>query len=136
MKKSLSIALFIAAFSFLSASNAKPVPKAKPQAEKPLLTATLLYDDGIVKYVGEVVNGKEHGKGISFDMYGKKVFEGQFRNGLPNGLGKMYDDEGRLSFEGEVANGVPTDNGVWFASDVTDINTESIHSKESVAIQK
>lgn len=125
MKKKIIAIIFILSITVLSAADKTNLPKGKVPAEKPVLTATFCYEDGVVKYVGEVANGKENGKGISYDMYGKKIFEGQFKNGSPNGLGKLYDENGNLNYEGEVVNGVPTENGTWFITNVSDLNVNT-----------
>ena len=58
-----------------------------------------------LKFEGEYLNGKRHGKGKEYDRNGKLEFEGEYLNGERNGKGKEYDENGKLKFEGEYLNG-------------------------------
>ena len=67
------------------------------------------YDNGKLKFEGEYLNGKRHGKGKEYFKVGewKSVdFEGEYLNGKRwNGKVKDYYDYDKLKFEGEYLNG-------------------------------
>ena len=59
--------------------------------------------NGKVRYEGEYLNGKKHGKGKEFNKYNKLLYEGEYSNGKRNGKGKEYTEllPSYLIFEGE-----------------------------------
>jgi len=69
-----------------------------------------------LKYEGERLNGKAHGKGkVTFDAL--NWYEGDFVDGTIQGMGAFYRN-GYLYYEGEVRNGVPNGTGVVYQVDV------------------
>jgi len=67
---------------------------------------TLYYDNGIMKYKGDLVDGKRHGFGTSWSDNGRLDYVGEWKDDKRHGKGKMYyyfsDD---LFFEGTWADG-------------------------------
>ena len=59
---------------------------------------------GILIYNGDYSNGIWHGKGKEYDIFDKFYFEGEFKNGEKNRKGKEYSKSGKLRFEGEYIN--------------------------------
>eukprot|EP01094_Clydonella_sp_ATCC50884_P027696 TRINITY_DN8069_c0_g1_i1.p2 TRINITY_DN8069_c0_g1~~TRINITY_DN8069_c0_g1_i1.p2 ORF type:complete len:123 (-),score=25.95 TRINITY_DN8069_c0_g1_i1:454-822(-) len=41
-------------------------------------------------YKGEFVNGKKHGRGITFDQHGRTQHEGEYRDGMFSGFGHYF----------------------------------------------
>ena len=62
------------------------------------------YIDNTLRFEGEFLNGKRHGKGKEYNKYGKLIFEGEYLNGKRHGKGKEYNKFGDLTFEGEYLN--------------------------------
>ena len=68
-------------------------------------------EEKVLKYEGEYLNGKRHGKGKEFTKNKILVYEGEYKNGLLYGKGKQYDDlfskgrEPKLKYEGEFKYG-------------------------------
>ena len=59
-----------------------------------------------MKYEGEYLKGKRHGKGKEYSYEnGNLEFQGEYLNGEKNGKGKEYYNNGLLKFEGEYLNG-------------------------------
>ena len=58
---------------------------------------------GQLKYEGEYLNGKKHGKGKEY-YEGQLEYEGEYLNGNRHGKGKQYY-EGQLEYEGEYLYG-------------------------------
>ena len=54
------------------------------------------YDNGMLEFEDEYINGKRNGKGKEYwDIIKKVKFEGEYLNGKINGKGKKYDDSWR-----------------------------------------
>ena len=67
-----------------------------------------LYSNGKIKYEGEFLDGKMHGKGREYDYYKSVtlIFEGEYINGQKwNGKGQEYDYDNKLILEREYLNG-------------------------------
>ena len=62
------------------------------------------YDNGLLKYEGEILGGKYNGKGKEYYDNGKILYEGEYLNGEANGKGKEYNRNGYLIFEGFYKN--------------------------------
>jgi len=58
-----------------------------------------------IKFEGNYLNGKKHGKLIEYSDEGKILFEGNYSNGSKYGKGKQYDYYGNLKFDGEYLDG-------------------------------
>ena len=58
------------------------------------------FDDGVLIFEGEYLNGKINGKGKEYFDDGILKYEGEFLNG-ERWNGKEYDDDGKFKFEGE-----------------------------------
>ena len=63
------------------------------------------YEDNILTFEGEYLNGERNGKGKEYGKDGKLIFEGIYLNGKRIGKGKEYYKSGELKFEGEYLNG-------------------------------
>ena len=66
----------------------------------------LSLDENKLKYEGEFLNGKKHGKGIEYEKYSEIKYEGEYLNGKKKGKGKEYFNRyfPQLIFEGEYFN--------------------------------
>ena len=66
-------------------------------------------DQKVLKYEGEYLNGKRHGKGKEYSKYKSLRYEGEFRNGKYHGQGKLFDEYfgilGKAKYEGEFIDG-------------------------------
>ena len=62
----------------------------------------IFFNDKLI-FEGESLNEKKNGKGIEYDLKGKKIFEGEYLNDKRNGKGIEYNFDGE--FEGEFRNG-------------------------------
>ncbi|SHJ24330.1 MORN repeat-containing protein [Lutispora thermophila] len=64
---------------------------------------------GILKYEGQLKDGKPHGMGKGYDWHSDRgavlSYEGEYKNGLPDGYGKSYDIYGNLNYIGQYKNG-------------------------------
>ena len=69
------------------------------------------YIDKIIRFEGEYLNGKRHGKGKEYNNNGKLIFEGEYLNGKRHGKGKEFNAYGNLTFEGEYLNGQKNGKG-------------------------
>ena len=65
-------------------------------------------EEKVLKYEGEYLNGKRHGKGKEFTKNKILVYEGEYQNGLWHGKGKQYNSDKisyglgpQLLYEGE-----------------------------------
>ena len=63
------------------------------------------YDNNILIFEGEYLNGKKNGKGKKYYEDGTLYYEGEYLNDKINGKGKEYYRTGTLRFEGEFING-------------------------------
>lgn len=73
----------------------------------------LLYDNGNLKYDGQVVDGKESGKGTLFykDTFATK-YAGEFENGEFDGVGIFFNKSGSMRIEAyNIADGIPNRSG-------------------------
>ena len=61
-------------------------------------------NNNILKFEGEYLYGKRHGKGKDYDFNGKIIYEGEYINGKRK---EFYDKKYKylLLFEGELLNG-------------------------------
>ena len=78
------------------------------------------FNNGLLIFEGEYLNGERHGKGKEYYNKGKirfegeyinnikeyyyngqLIYEGKYLNGERNGKGKVYYEDGKLKFEGE-----------------------------------
>ena len=62
------------------------------------------YENGCLKYEGDIKEGKKNGKGKIYDECGHLIYEGNFENNIKKGIGKIYNYSGDLIFEGEIDN--------------------------------
>ena len=64
------------------------------------------YFDNQLKFEGEYLNGRRHGKGKQYNEDdGYLEYEGEYYKGLRQGKGKEYNEDGKLLFEGEYLYG-------------------------------
>ena len=62
------------------------------------------WTNGKLRFEGEYLNGKRHGKGKEYICDGELKFEGEYLNGKRHGKGKEYLN-GKLIFDGQYLNG-------------------------------
>ena len=74
------------------------------QDGKPHGKGKLYYENGALKYEGEYQKGLWHGKGKLYDENGMLFYEGTFEGGYRNGKGKLYSENGQLRYEGKFKN--------------------------------
>ena len=77
--------------------------------------STEIYENGEY-YIGQSLNGKKHGKGIIFDMYGNVKYDGDFSNGEKEGKGKYIYKDGKI-YEGEWVKGKKNGKGIIYNKD-------------------
>ena len=88
----------------------------------------------ILKYEGEYLNGKKHGKGKEFSKEGILEYEGEFMNGKRHGQGKLYDSSifsrininPNLLYEGEFVNGEKNGKGKEYDSLTHNLKYEGV----------
>lgn len=73
---------------------------------------TVDYNGG--KYIGEVKNGKPHGRGTIFYESGAIFTEGEFKDGLPHGQATVYYPNGTIAYEGEWKIGLTHGQGTLY----------------------
>lgn len=89
-------------------SVVKPVPNdpfMKNGEEK------IKYPNGVLKIMGNYVNGKRDGQWYSWYETGKPWSETFFDKGIKNGATKTWHETGRLRYEGQYAN--DKEVGIW-----------------------
>ena len=67
--------------------EAEKKPEPVPEPEPVQIYKTMYPDSEIVKYEGEMQNGKRHGQGKSFYKSGQLMYEGTFIEDLPDDNG-------------------------------------------------
>ena len=72
----------------------------------------LKYNNG--RYVGQVINGKQEGKGIRYWNDGNR-YEGDFKNGMAEGKGIYYFNNGNR-YEGDFKNGKFEGKGIYYSN--------------------
>ena len=72
---------------------------------------TIKLEDGCL-YVGEMEDGKEHGKGIYTCADGSKIYEGEWKDGLEHGKG-IYTWPDGSKYEGEWKDGKEHGKGIF-----------------------
>ena len=72
-------------------------------------TTKLYFEDGSIKYEGQILNNLYEGKGKLYfkNTNGILKYEGDFKQGKFNGFGKIYEKDGRLISEGNFINDLP-----------------------------
>ncbi|PCJ15948.1 MAG: hypothetical protein COB02_17430 [Candidatus Cloacimonadota bacterium] len=64
------------------------------------------YKDGIMLvYSGQFINGQENGFGIAYRVDGSKWYEGPWKNGQPHGIGKDFNTKNEVIYEGRFIHG-------------------------------
>jgi hypothetical protein len=86
-------------------------PDAKPGEGE------LYYDDGSLRYRGEIVNELAHGRGKGYWPNGNPWCEGYFKDNKPNGECCMYLKNGSLRHEGNFHEGYPKGQGKEYYDD-------------------
>ncbi len=79
-------------------------------------TATVVDEDGY-KYVGQMKDGKRHGKGIEYRPDGTKLYEGNWVDGKRHGKGTSYCSDGSKIYDGDWVNGLKHGKGAFYCSD-------------------
>ena len=70
------------------------------------------YEDGKY-YIGEILNGKPHGKGIKYNKNGNIIYEGECINGKAEGNGKYIYEDGSF-YIGEWKNDLKHGKGIEY----------------------
>ena len=60
----------------------------------------IYYEDGKLRYAGNLLNGIPHGSGEFYDQSGFLRYSGEWKNGNWNGEGRVYIDDGILLYSG------------------------------------
>ncbi len=123
--------------------NGAPMPSCAPPIPSPVVSIKpqeLTYPDG--KYVGEIVNGKRHGKGVMYYSGGNKYdgewkddkrtgkgvfttwpdgakYDGEWKDDMYNGHGVFTSPDG-LKYDGEWKDDMFNGHGVLYYSDLDD----------------
>lgn len=97
----------------------EPKPEVKKPEPEPVreIYKTMYPDSKIVKYEGEMKNGKRHGLGKSFYKSGQLMYEGTFINDMPDDNGntvKLYYENTNIMYEGKCQLGVKVGFGKIF----------------------
>jgi len=74
---------------------------------QPFNFSTIYSDEfpGKKKYIGNLINGKYHGRGILYYEYSEKIkYNGYFKEGIYNGFEKEYDTTGLIYYIGFYSN--------------------------------
>ena len=79
----------IAAFLFTISTYAQKKPSFVKEGN--LVVGTYYHDDGTVSQTGAYLDGKLHGKWISYNRDGEKVTEGNYTNGVKSGTWFFWD---------------------------------------------
>lgn len=69
------------------------------------------YSNGRLKSIENWKNGKLFGKYVLYQENGKKIFETTYLNGKDNGEYFLFHSNGRLQVQGKFKNGIP--KGTW-----------------------
>ena len=64
-----------------------------------------VYIDGILKYDGEMKNGKYDGYGTAYFDDGSILYEGEWKKDVYHGKGTLYNADGTVSYTGKWKNG-------------------------------
>ena len=54
------------------------------------------YDNGNIRYKGQLKNGKMHGAWLFYRRDGSKIRSGSFKDGKQAGIWRTYDRDGKL----------------------------------------
>jgi len=81
---------------------------------------TLYYDNGMLKYIGDLVDGKRQGTGTSWhERTGNLEYKGEWKNDKRDGQGRMfYESPNDLFFEGTWAEGKQVEGTEYFPGGV------------------
>jgi len=80
---------------------------------------TLYYDNGLLKYKGNLVDGKRQGTGTLYDETTKMVYKGEWKNDKMDGQGQMfYSFSDDLFFEGTMAEGKQVEGAEYYPGGV------------------
>lgn len=78
----------------------------KRQAEKEEASDIVtVVDKNGSKYIGQMKNGKKHGKGTLYRPDGSKIYEGDWIDGKVNGKGTMFNSDGSILYDGDWVDG-------------------------------
>ncbi len=92
----------------------------------------ITYTDG--KYVGEIVNGKRHGKGVMYyideDKYNRVKYDGEWKDDKRHGHGVLIWKNGE-KYDGEFKNGQFTGNAVHYYANGDRYEGEFINGKRN-----
>lgn len=76
----------------------------------------VIYESGIISYVGNLKNDLPQGKGTQYFPNGQTEYKGKFKKGRYQGKGRLYNSSGRLIYEGSFADGKYNGYGVLYDS--------------------
>jgi hypothetical protein len=72
--------------------------------------------DENLSYIGPVLNGKKHGKGLIKNKLGELVYEGYFKDDFFDGEGTLVLENGFI-YNGQFLNGKRNGKGILFSGD-------------------
>jgi len=87
--------------------------------------------NGYLKYIGEVLNNKYHGRGIYFHSNGTIKYKGYFKNNKYDGLGFYLTSEGKMLFLGQFKEDFSNGSGVEFTNNSENSLLNSSYSANS-----
>lgn len=76
----------------------------------------VIYESGIVRYIGSLKNDLPHGNGTQYFQNGRIEYKGKFKKGKYQGKGRLYDSFGTLIYEGSFAKGKYNGYGILYDS--------------------
>lgn len=76
----------------------------------------VIYENGIIKYKGEIKNNLPNGKGKLYYENGKTEYIGKFKKGHFQGKGLLYDSLGTKIYDGSFAKGQYNGYGILYDS--------------------
>jgi len=102
----------------LFVNNKKDKEKIQLKASKKKLDFKIIQDKEkkYIKYIGEILDGKYHGKGIYFHSNGNIKYKGNFKNNKYNGFGIYLNKEGDNIFFGQFIEDFACGGGVEFSN--------------------
>ena len=112
----LSTGMYLAFFkqTTLTYPNSKTMYQGYQRLGKISGTGKYFYNDGVLRYEGQWVNGIAEGYGIEFSPTGRKVYEGEWKDGFRSGKGKIFYGNGQIQYEGDFFNGYRKGQGTLY----------------------
>lgn len=120
----MSKLLALLCLSFLLVSCNSNTSSRKEDQEKTEKTSTLkdgpykeFYDNGSIKVLGRIKNGKRVGKWSAWFKSGELQSELAYKNGLEHGIYQVYHENGNTKILGRYIDGKPAGEWQFFNED-------------------